>query len=82
MLQHKSDPLFEEFIEAHINENTTWIKETLEEIKKSDNENSDEEESEILEQQNDSKEELNSEDVTKSEDKVANKQISDLEVTF
>ncbi|CAK1580385.1 unnamed protein product [Parnassius mnemosyne] len=82
--KHKGDPLFEEFIEAHINENTTWIKEVLEEVKKSDNDNSSGEEAEKTEEVNgvnDEKNvEVNAEEViSNSEQKVANKQISDLE---
>ncbi|CAG4987162.1 unnamed protein product [Parnassius apollo] len=82
--KHKGDPLFEEFIEAHINENTTWIKEALEEVKKSDNDNSSGEEAEKTEKvivvNDEENVEVNEEEViSNSEQKVANKQISDLE---
>ncbi|XP_026499714.2 probable RNA-binding protein 19 [Vanessa tameamea] len=37
---HKGDPLFTEFIEAHVNEKTAWIKDALEETNRSEEEDS------------------------------------------
>ncbi|XP_014367177.2 probable RNA-binding protein 19 [Papilio machaon] len=78
--KHKGDPLFDQFIEAHVNEKTSWIKEVLEEVKISDNEDSGNEAGQNGEENVNSKEESTTvPEVAKSEDKVANKQISDLE---
>lgn len=85
LFQHKDDPLFAEFIEAHVNDKTAWIKEALQSASKSDDDDSGvDEETTESNNLNDTKEE---EIVSKkhsvketAEKKVANKPISDLEV--
>ncbi|XP_075977472.1 putative RNA-binding protein 19 [Anticarsia gemmatalis] len=80
--RHKDDPLFAEFIEAHVNDKTSWIKEALQSASKSDDDDSGVDE-ENTETKNDEpaeevlpkKEEIQE----KVEKKVANKPISDLE---
>lgn len=77
--QHKDDPLFAEFIEAHVNDKTAWIKEAFQNAAKSDDDDSgveDEKPSAPETPTEVTKEESN----TKVEEKVANKHISDLEV--
>lgn len=83
MSQHKDDPLFAEFIEAHVNDRTTWIKEALQKATNSDDDSVDED------GQTDGKEknkphEPESSDIkeTKQEEKIANKHISDMEVKY
>ncbi|XP_068633002.1 probable RNA-binding protein 19 [Battus philenor] len=78
--KHKGDPLFEEFIEAHVNENTTWIKEALEQVKR-DKEDCGDVEVLIEEENKNSKDDaVTDPDIgVTSNQKVANKQISDLE---
>ncbi|XP_026327160.1 probable RNA-binding protein 19 [Hyposmocoma kahamanoa] len=78
--KHKDDPLFTEFIDAHINDNTAWIKEALQKTTNSD------EDSAVEDGQMDGKETKethetasNDKKETKQEEKIANKQISDLE---
>lgn len=87
MLQHKDDPLFIEFIEAHVNDKTAWIKEALQSAAKSDDEDSgvDEDNTEShkdtpVKVDEDSNKEQEKKDEKKQEKKVANKNISDLEV--
>ncbi|XP_047030277.1 probable RNA-binding protein 19 [Helicoverpa zea] len=85
--KHKDDPLFAEFIEAHVNDNTVWIKEALQSASKSDDE--DEEESKENAEVDEPPPVVPNDDKTKNEDvdsnkekqekKVANKPISDLE---
>lgn len=70
--------MFAEFIEAHTNDKTAWIKEAYENAAKSDEDSG-------VEDEQPSKSETNIEDTKKLEstannDKIANKQISDLEV--
>ncbi|KAI5637264.1 RNA recognition motif domain-containing protein [Phthorimaea operculella] len=107
--KHKDDPLFAEFIEAHINDKTSWIKEAFEKAANSDDESGieddqaddskvdDESQSKIddksqeteekqtkkskkkgknVDSKNNDQEEIKKEN---KEEKVANKQISDLE---
>ncbi|CAB3220704.1 unnamed protein product [Arctia plantaginis] len=80
--RHKDDPLFAEFIEAHINDKTTWIKEALESASKSDEEDSGVDD---VTTESNIKEASNVDLVTEKDDdtesakKVANKPISDLE---
>lgn len=78
-LQHKDDPLFAEFIAAHTNDKTAWIKNAYVDAAKSDDDSGVEEQSEdkahveITEMKKEQK-------IEKQTVKVANKQISDLEV--
>ncbi|XP_053609018.1 probable RNA-binding protein 19 [Plodia interpunctella] len=80
--KHKDDPLFAEFIEAHVNDNTTWIKDAFEKAVNNDEEDSgvDDEttgkDSSIGRSETYSKE---TDEKLVQEEKVANKQISDLE---
>ncbi|XP_050680009.1 probable RNA-binding protein 19 [Leptidea sinapis] len=81
--KHKDDPLFAEFIEAHTNEQTMWIKEIFTEVNKSDDDSGVEEENEDLK---DITKETKSNDMEiptakaiESELKTADAQISDLE---
>lgn len=92
LFQHKDDPLFAEFIEAHVNDKTTWIKEALESASKSDDD--DDEETKKDHNENIEKDKISAEKDQKIEDekvvkvnennnkKVANKPISDLEVSY
>ncbi|CAH0398282.1 unnamed protein product [Chilo suppressalis] len=80
--KHKEDPLFAEFIDAHVNDKTAWIKEAFENAANSDDDSGVEEETKINTPSfnNPTQEPVDSTDKNeKSEDKVANKQISDLE---
>ncbi|KAJ8722161.1 hypothetical protein PYW08_004563 [Mythimna loreyi] len=89
--KHKDDPLFAEFIEAHVNDKTAWIKEALQSASKSDDDDEADEEktedhNENLEKQETSEEKNQSIEKEKNvnvkenkEKKVANKPISDLE---
>ncbi|KAG6452797.1 LOW QUALITY PROTEIN: probable RNA-binding protein 19 [Manduca sexta] len=77
--KHKDDPLFAEFIDAHVNEKTGWIKDAFEEAAKSDEDSGVEEETveqtakEVVKEPPKVNKEMN------TTEKVANKQISDLE---
>ncbi|XP_041979316.1 probable RNA-binding protein 19 [Aricia agestis] len=73
--KHKGDPLFVEFIEAHTNEKTSWIKETLNELEKSDDDSGVEDEK-TENKPDDDQEKKTTEEKT---EKVANTHISDLE---
>lgn len=80
--QHKDDPLFAEFIEAHINDNTAWIKKALQQATNSDEDSGaedavvdDKETKEMHQPESSDKNEK-----PKEEEKIANKHISDLEV--
>lgn len=78
--KHKDDPLFTEFIDAHVNDKTAWIKEVLESVSKSDEDNDsgvDEENKDIKNKEESI--EKNIEEKEKADKKVANKPISDLE---
>ncbi|XP_050350556.1 probable RNA-binding protein 19 [Nymphalis io] len=81
---HKGDPLFTEFIEAHINEKTAWIKDALEETNKSD-ENDSGVEDESPEKCDKTDKEAETKEIDKKENenvakkKIADTQISDLE---
>ncbi|XP_028162960.1 probable RNA-binding protein 19 [Ostrinia furnacalis] len=92
--KHKEDPLFAEFIEAHVNDKTAWIKEAFEKAANSDDEDSGVEdekpaatETTAVAKENETETKNrkveDDNDTTKQsskvEDKVANKQISDLE---
>ncbi|KAJ0176548.1 hypothetical protein K1T71_007727 [Dendrolimus kikuchii] len=98
--KHKDDPLFAEFIQAHVNDKTAWIKEAFEQAAKSDDDSGVEEENDEILQIKSDKKEININDIDKPEEtesnikdstveskvkqsknveKVANKQISDLE---
>ncbi|CAF4934664.1 unnamed protein product [Pieris macdunnoughi] len=73
--KHKDDPLFAEFIEAHVNDKTAWIKDTLVDLNKSDNDSGVEDE---IKESNDAVPQ--SEEKEKiQETKVANAEISDLD---
>lgn len=74
--------MFAEFIEAHVNDKTTWIKEAFEEAAKSDDDDSGVEEEKQDTTTKVAGEENVKDDATKYKDKVANKQISDLEVSL
>ncbi|KAM3965303.1 putative RNA-binding protein 19 [Aphomia sociella] len=79
--KHKDDPLFAEFIDAHINDKTAWIKETYKEVAKSDDEDSGVEEENdkiITSKETEVKAETEKENL-KKEEKNANKKISDIE---
>ncbi|XP_060803554.1 probable RNA-binding protein 19 [Amyelois transitella] len=82
--KHKDDPLFAEFIEAHVNDKTAWIKEAYEKAINSDEEDSGVDE-EIPSKDSVDKPETDTNTKTLeptnvvSEEKIANKQISDLE---
>lgn len=79
--KHKDDPLFAEFIDAHVNDKTAWIKETYQEVARSEDEDSGvEEENDKSTANNDTepKTVLNNE-VSNNEEKNADKKISDLE---
>lgn len=87
--QHKNDPLFTEFIEAHVNEKSSWIKNALEECNKSDEDSGVEDENITQEEPVSatntnitSKNAENKEIASKKISKVANSQISDLEVYY
>lgn len=85
LLQHKDDPLFAEFIEAHTNEKTSWIKNAFVEATKSDDDDSgveDEVQEKAVDKSKSDKvvEESKTEMPEKRQQKIANKQISDLEV--
>lgn len=79
--QHKDDPLFAEFIEAHVNDNTAWIKEALQKAANSDDDNAVEDgqmdDNKMMETH---EPEPRNKKETKEEEKIANKHISDLEV--
>ncbi|XP_073956712.1 probable RNA-binding protein 19 [Choristoneura fumiferana] len=80
--KHKNDPLFTEFMEAHVTEKNTWIKEALEKANKGDDDDSGmEEETNNTTDKNVSEEPAlpEAKPGQKDEEKVANKQISDLE---
>lgn len=74
--QHKDDPLFVEFIEAHVNDKTAWIKDALVDLNKSDNDSGVEDE---IKENNDAVQQSEEKDKI-TETKVANAQISDLDV--
>ncbi|GBP69325.1 Matrix metalloproteinase-2 [Eumeta japonica] len=74
--KHKNDPLFNEFIEAHVNEKTAWIKETLDKIKTNENDNSIEEDKTETQSHTEITQQI---EPKKDTCKVANKKISDLE---
>lgn len=80
VLQHKDDPLFAEFIEAHTSEKTAWIKNAFIEAAKSDDDDSGVEEEE--EKAEVEVKETKKEDKVEKIEKVANKQISDIEVYY
>ncbi|XP_038209851.1 probable RNA-binding protein 19 [Zerene cesonia] len=80
--KHKSDPLFAEFIEAHVNDKTAWIKEALTELSQNNDDSGVEDET--VENQNDERmdeknESDNKQDTPSKENKAANAQISDLD---
>ncbi|CAH0691925.1 unnamed protein product [Spodoptera exigua] len=90
--KHKDDPLFAEFIEAHVNDKTAWIKEALDSASKSDADDDDDNENnneDINDKQKETQEHENPKEDNKSkkekkEDKpepkkVADTAISDLE---
>ncbi|CAG9561814.1 unnamed protein product [Danaus chrysippus] len=79
--KHKDDPLFTEFIEAHVNDKTAWIKEALEAANKSDDDSGVEDETPSKDEkiQEDKTEDKNDIQDAPQKEKVANKQISDLE---
>lgn len=82
LFQHKDDPLFTEFIDAHTNEKTSWIKDALNQAAHSD----DEDDSGVDETgpESERKEEVQAkkeQEEKKEKEKLANKQISDLEVS-
>ncbi|CAH0585622.1 unnamed protein product [Chrysodeixis includens] len=82
--QHKDDPLFAEFIEAHVNDKTAWIKEALQSASKSDDDDSgvDEDNTESKDlptKVEDSNKDQEKQVKKKQDKKVANKNISDLE---
>ncbi|XP_034831745.1 LOW QUALITY PROTEIN: probable RNA-binding protein 19 [Maniola hyperantus] len=81
LTKHKDDPLFAEFIEAHVNEKTVWIKEALEETGKSDDSGVEDEKPNEDSQQVNPPEDKPPEDgqEKQSKEKVANTGISDLE---
>lgn len=72
--------MFAEFIEAHVNDKTAWIKEAFENAANSDEDSGVEEEKPSA--TSTSTEEVKEVESPKKEEKVANKQISDLEVIF
>ncbi|XP_045772794.1 probable RNA-binding protein 19 [Maniola jurtina] len=76
--KHKDDPLFAEFIEAHVNEKTVWIKEALEETGKSDDSSVEDEKPYEDGPQVDDKPPEDEQEKEEKE-KVANTGISDLE---
>lgn len=83
MSQHRDDPLFAEFIEAHVNDNTAWIKEALQKATNSDDDSAVEDEQiDVNEKKETQKPESNDKKETKQEEKIANKHISDLEVYY
>lgn len=70
--------MFAEFIEAHVNDNTAWIKDALVDLNKSDDDSGVEDETN---DSNDNKVLKESEGIdTPIEVKAANAQISDLDV--
>uniref|UniRef100_A0A1Q3G5K5 Acetyltransferase-14 n=1 Tax=Plutella xylostella TaxID=51655 RepID=A0A1Q3G5K5_PLUXY len=80
--KHKNDPLFAEFIEAHTNEKSSWIKEALEKANKSD----DDEDSGVDEEKQPETDDKPDETTSKvketppaNKEKLADKKISDLE---
>ncbi|XP_023938521.2 probable RNA-binding protein 19 [Bicyclus anynana] len=78
--KHKDDPLFAEFIDAHVNEKTTWIKEALEETSKSDDSGvEDEKPDEDIQQKHDKPQVNDKKQEKEVKNKVANTGISDLE---
>lgn len=78
--KHKDDPLFMEFMEAHMNDKTNWIKEALDEAAKSDEHDSGmEDESAPKASEEKASEAPEPKSAQNNQDKVANKQISDLE---
>ncbi|CAG9786817.1 unnamed protein product [Diatraea saccharalis] len=77
--KHKDDPLFAEFIDAHVNDKTTWIKEAFENAINTDNASSTEEEATEAVDIHTQKNENSMENLDKTENKIANKEISDLE---
>lgn len=81
-LQHKDDPLFAEFIEAHTNDKTAWIKNAFVDAAKSDDDDDSGVEGETHKniEKVDSKENKTEVVMEKKQVKLANKQISDLEV--
>ncbi|XP_059052068.1 probable RNA-binding protein 19 [Achroia grisella] len=79
--KHKDDPLFAEFIDAHTNDKTAWLKETYQKVARSEDEDSGVEEEgdkTTTNENTEAKAELNNK-ITKIEEKNANKNISDLE---
>ncbi|XP_072949367.1 probable RNA-binding protein 19 [Epargyreus clarus] len=74
--KHKEDPLFAEFIEAHVNDKTAWIKEALVENDDGEDDSGVEEEKIDSTEANKPTEDDNE---TPKQEKVADKQISDLE---
>ncbi|XP_049873113.1 probable RNA-binding protein 19 [Pectinophora gossypiella] len=85
--KHKDDPLFAEFIEAHVNDKTAWIKDVFEKAVNSDDDSGVEDENADGKPETDTPEgkpntaaeATKPAESSKKEEKVANKQISDLE---
>ncbi|CAH2096088.1 unnamed protein product [Euphydryas editha] len=79
--KHKGDPLFTEFIEAHVNDKTAWIKDALEESYKSDDSGVEDETSDKNENTEKDAKVLDNDEKDKVDkiQKAANAQISDLE---
>lgn len=77
--KHKDDPLFAEFINAHINDKTAWIKEAFEDASKSDNDSGVDEETVANDAEKQKEVVVESDNPKKKIEKVANKHISDLE---
>lgn len=73
--KHKDDPLFAEFIAAHVNDKTVWVKEALEKLDSDDGENDSGTDEETITKVT----ENDIEDKKKAIDKTANKNISDLD---
>lgn len=80
--------MFVEFIEAHVNDKTSWLKSALEESNKSDDDSGVEEENFTQEDKKNPDNMINSNDSLEHKDKekkslskVADSQISDLEVS-
>ncbi|CAH1638281.1 unnamed protein product [Spodoptera littoralis] len=68
--KHKDDPLFTEFIEAHVNDKTAWIKEALDSASKSDNDDDDDIN---IEETNDEQKETQKKDEIPVKDKQSKK---------
>ncbi|CAK1551172.1 unnamed protein product [Leptosia nina] len=75
--KHKDDPLFAEFIEAHVNDKTSWIQDALTDLNKSDNDSGVEEETADSKDAEPTQNTYEKE--TPNNSKVANAQISDLD---